>query len=309
MQESTKGLIAAISAFGLWGILPIYLKALTPASPVEILCHRIVWSVVATFSLLLFWQKAKTLLPLLRGKKVMGQVVITSLLVSANWVIYIWAVNSGYIVEASLGYYINPLVNVLLGLIFLQERLRPGQWLAISFAFSGVCYLTFFYGQFPWIALTLAFSFAFYGLFRKISSLPPIEGLCLETSLLSIPALAVFAYLAMQGQSDFMVQTTTGRLLLAGTGIITSLPLILFAFAAHRLPLSTLGIVQYLAPTLQLLIGIFVYKEPFPEKQMMGFVLVWCGLVIFATEGVLLYMKQQKACTTATPKGQKAPLE
>ena len=309
MQESSKGLIAAISAFSLWGILPIYLKALTPASPVEILCHRIVWSVVATLSLLFVWKKVRTLFTLFQEKKVIAQVFITSILISANWVVYIWAVNSGYIVEASLGYYINPLVNVLLGLIFLQERLRRGQWLAISFAFSGVCYLTFFYGQFPWIALVLAFSFAFYGLFRKISPLPPIEGLCLETTLLSIPALSVLGYLAMEGQSDFMVQTSLGRLLLAGTGIITSLPLILFAFAAHRLPLSTLGIVQYLAPTLQLLIGIFIYNEPFPGKQMIGFGLVWCGLMIYATEGVMLYMKQQRACTAAIPKEQKAPQE
>jgi len=297
MQDSSKGLLAAVAAFTLWGLLPLYLKALAPASPVEILCHRIVWSVIATLTLLFISRKAGKLLPLLKDRKVLLPVILTSILISGNWVVYIWAVNNDFIVEASLGYYINPLVNVLLGLIFLQERLRRGQWLAVLFAFSGVCYLTFFYGQFPWISLFLAFSFAFYGLLRKISPLPSVEGLCLETSLLSIPALCILAYLAIQGQSDFVNQDSTGRLLLAGTGIMTSLPLIFFGFAVHRMRLSTLGIVQYLGPTLQLCIGIFVYGEPFPQKQMMGFALVWCGLLIYVGEGILMRLKRKKAIT------------
>lgn len=300
MQDSSKGLLAAIAAFSLWGLLPLYLKALAPASPFEILCHRIVWSVVATLGLLLVGKKAGSLLPLLRDKKVMLPVLLAALLVSGNWLVYIWAVNNDFIVESSLGYYINPLVNVLLGFIFLQERLRRGQWLAVFFAFSGVCYLTFFYGQFPWIALFLAISFAFYGLLKKISPLPSLEGLCLETSLLSIPALCFLVYLVTLGESDFVHQATTGRLLLAGTGIITSLPLLLFGFAAHRMPLSTLGIVQYLAPTLQLCIGVFIYGEAFPGKKMVGFALVWCGLLIFATEGILMRLKQKKACVTTS---------
>lgn len=300
MQDSSKGLLAAIAAFSLWGLLPLYLKALAPASPFEILCHRIVWSVVATLGLLLVGKKAGSLLPLLRDKKVMLPVLLAALLVSGNWLVYIWAVNNDFIVESSLGYYINPLVNVLLGFIFLQERLRRGQWLAVFFAFSGVCYLTFFYGQFPWIALFLAISFAFYGLLKKISPLPSLEGLCLETSLLSIPALCFLVYLVTLGESDFVHQDTTGRLLLAGTGIITSLPLLLFGFAAHRMPLSTLGIVQYLAPTLQLCIGVFIYGEAFPGKKMVGFALVWCGLLIFATEGILMRLKQKRACVTTS---------
>jgi len=308
MQDSSKGLLAAIAAFALWGLLPLYLKALVPASPIEILCHRIVWSVVATLGLLFIGRKAEKLLPILRDKKVMLPVLVAALLVSGNWMVYIWAVNNDYIIEASLGYYINPLVNVLLGFIFLQERLRRGQWLAVFFAFCGVCYLTFFYGQFPWISLFLAISFGFYGLLKKISPLPSLEGLCLETSLLSIPALCFLIYLTTQGQSDFVHQDATGRLLLVGTGIITSLPLLLFGFAAQRMPLSTLGIVQYLAPTLQLCIGIFVYGESFPGKKMVGFALVWCGLLIFATEGMLMRLKQKKACVT-TSVNQRSPQE
>ena len=298
MQDSSKGLLAAIGAFTLWGLLPLYLKALAPASPVEILCHRIVWSVVATFLLLLMGRKAGKLRHLFLDKKVLLPVILSSILISGNWVTYIWAVNNDFIVEASLGYFINPLVNVLLGMFFLKERLRRGQWLAVFFAFSGVCYLTFFYGQFPWIALFLAFSFAFYGLLRKISPLPSIEGLCMETTLLSVPAIFVLIYLALQGQADFIHQDNTGRLLLVGTGIITSLPLILFAFAAQRMPLSTLGIVQYLGPTLQLCIGIFVYGENFPAKQMAGFGLVWCGILFYAAEGIVVRLRRQKSCTT-----------
>ncbi len=298
MQDSSKGLLAAVAAFTLWGLLPLYLKVLAPASPVEILCHRIVWSVIATLVLLFISNKAGRLFPLLKDRKVMLPVILTSILISGNWVVYIWAVSNDFIIEASLGYYINPLVNILLGLLFLQERLRRGQWLAVFFAFIGVCYLTFFYGQFPWISLFLAFSFAFYGLLRKISPLPSVEGLCLETSLLSIPALGILIYLASQGQSDFVSQDTTGRLLLAGTGIMTSLPLILFGFAVHKMPLSAIGIVQYLGPTLQLCIGIFIYGEPFPQKQMVGFALVWCGLFIYAGEGILVRLKQKKAFTT-----------
>jgi chloramphenicol-sensitive protein RarD len=299
MQENNKGLLAAVAAFSLWGLLPLYLKALDSATPIEILSHRIVWSVVATVSLLLTGKKAGKLIHSLRDKKIILPFVLTSILISVNWITYIWAVSSDFIVESSLGYYINPLVNILLGMIFLQERLRIGQWLAVLFALSGVCYLTFFYGEFPWIALILAFSFGFYGLLRKIITMPSLEGLCLETSLLGIPALAILIYLAFQGQSDFVHQDTTGKLLLAGTGIITSLPLLLFGYAAHRIPLSTLGIVQYLAPTLQLCIGVFVFKEAFPQQQMAGFALVWFGLFIYATEGVILRIKRRKTCSVS----------
>ncbi len=296
MQESSKGLLTAGFAFFLWGLFPLYFKAIASALPVEILCHRIVWSLLATVSLLFLSKKAGKLRKRLQNKKILLPYVATSILISINWLLYIWAVNNDFIVEASLGYYINPLINVVLGLVFLKERLRSGQWFSVFLAFTGVCYLTFFYGQFPWIAIVLAFSFGFYGLIRKVTPLPSLEGLCLETSMLAIPALGVLFYLISQGQSDFVHQDTAGRLLLAGSGIITSLPLLLFGFAAHRIPLATLGVVQYMTPTLQLIIGVLVYKEAFPEKQMIGFVLVWCGLLIYATEGIVMRIKQRKAC-------------
>lgn len=294
-MEKNKGLSAAFGAFVLWGLLPLYWKALSSAIPIEILCHRIIWSTVVTILLLIFWKRTGTLLKALRKKKVVLLFLLTSLLLSTNWLIYIWAVNSDYIVESSLGYYINPLINVLLGTLFLRERLRAPQWAAIILAAIGVCYLTFIYGQFPWIALALAMTFGLYGLLRKIAPLPSLEGLCLETTILCLPALLVLLYLGNHGELAFAEQNGTIRFLFVAAGIVTSLPLILFGYAAQKLPLSTLGIIQYLAPTLQLCIGIFVYKEPFPQEQMIGFALVWCGLAIYGMEGIIIQIGRKKA--------------
>lgn len=299
MNQSNKGLFAALGAFTMWGLLPLYWKALSSAIPLEILCHRIIWSTVATLLLLLLWGKIGSLGKALKKKKIVLRFILTSLLISVNWLIYIWAVNSNYIVESSLGYYINPLVNVLLGVCFLKERLRNLQWVAIFLAFLGVCYLTFGYGHFPWIAIALAVTFGLYGLLRKTASLPSLEGLGIETTFLLIPALLTLVYLASQGQSDFIHQNSNGRLLLAATGIITSLPLLLFGYAARNMQLSTLGVVQYLAPSLQLCIGLFVYGEAFPREQMIGFTLVWCGLLVYAAEGIVLRIRRQKTCLAA----------
>jgi chloramphenicol-sensitive protein RarD len=299
MKNNTKGLLAAFGAFTMWGLLPLYWKTISEAIPVEILCHRITWSTAVTLLLLIMWGKADKLLIVIKDKKVVLRFVLTSLLLSTNWLIYIWAVNSNYIVESSLGYYINPLINVLLGVCFLNERLRPFQWTALFFAFLGVCYLTFGYGHFPWIAIVLALTFGLYGLLRKTASLPSLEGLCLETAILFIPALVILIFLASQGQSDFIQQNTYGRLLLAGTGVVTSLPLLFFGYAAQKIPLSTLGIVQYLAPSLQLCIGLFVYGESFPKEQMIGFAMVWCGLCIYAAEGIMVRIGRRKKCLEA----------
>lgn len=294
MTQNNKGLPAALGAFILWGLLPLYWKSLDGTSSIEIICHRIIWSTIVTWLLLILSKKAGNLCSVIKDKKVLLCFVLSSLLLSANWLLYIWAVNQDYIVETSLGYYINPLINVLFGVFFFQERLRRMQWLAIFFAFIGVCYLTFIYGQFPWIAMALAVSFGLYGLLRKKATLPSIEGLALETTIVLIPALIIFFFLAGQGQSDFVQQDNSVRFLLAGAGIVTTLPLLLFGFAAQRLPLSTLGIVQYIAPTIQLCIGIFVYGEAFPREQMIGFMMVWSGLVVYATEGIIMRVKRKK---------------
>ncbi len=295
MTKSNNGLCAALGAFLIWGLLPLYWKTISSAIPVEILCHRVTWSTVTTLLILAFWGKTGKLISVLKNRKVMTRFILTAILLSSNWLIYIWAVNSDFIVESSLGYFINPLINVLLGMIFLKEKLRTPQWLAMIMAFSGVCYLTFGYGHFPWIAIALALTFAFYGLLRKTAPLPSLEGLCLETSILFIPALATMVFLAMQGNLDFIHQNTTGRLFLAGTGIVTSLPLLLFGYAAQKIRLSTLGVIQYLGPSMQLCIGIFVYGESFPKEQLIGYALVWCGLLIYATEGIMVRFSRDKS--------------
>ncbi len=298
MTESNRGLLTAVGAFTLWGLLPIYLKLLASATALEVVCHRIVWSMAFTLLLLIYRKKTRGLLAVLKDKKRVLPFVLTGLLLAVNWLTYIWAVNSGFIVEASLGYYINPLLNVALGVLFFQEKLRKLQWLAILFAVLGVCYLTFVYGKLPWIALVLAFCFGFYGLLGKKSSLPALEGLFLETAILFLPASILLMVLSVQGDADFVRQDGTGRLLLAGTGIATSLPLLLFGYAARRMPLSSLGIVQYLAPSLQLCVGIFVYHESFPAEQLTGFSLVWCGLLLYVSEGVMVRIKSKRGRLT-----------
>ena len=298
MTESNRGLLTAVGAFTLWGLLPIYLKLLASATALEVVCHRIVWSMAFTLLLLIYRKKTRGLLAVLKDKKRVLPFVLTGLLLAVNWLTYIWAVNSGFIVEASLGYYINPLLNVALGVLFFQEKLRKLQWLAILFAVLGVCYLTFVYGKLPWIALVLAFCFGFYGLLGKKSSLPALEGLFLETAILFLPAFILLMVLSVQGDADFVRQDGTGRLLLAGTGIATSLPLLLFGYAARRMPLSSLGIVQYLAPSLQLCVGIFVYHESFPAEQLTGFSLVWCGLLLYVSEGVMVRIKSKRGRLT-----------
>ena len=207
-------------------------------------------------------------------------------LLGLNWFIYIWAVNSGHVVDSSLGYFITPLVNVLLGVLFLRERLRKWQTVAIGFAAVGVLSLTVGYGVFPWIALSLAFSFGFYGLLRKVSPLGSLEGLSLETAALSLPAIAYLVYLEGTGGASFGHAGAATTLLLAGTGVVTAVPLLLFAHAARQVTLATLGILQYIAPTFQFLLGVLVYGEPFTPARLLGFVPIWLALVIYSLEGM-----------------------
>lgn len=286
-SESSKGLIAAILAFSLWALLPVYWKALQSVPADEILCHRIIWSAVFAGSLLLFTKKFKEAGQAFSSLKNMGQLVLSGLLVSGNWFLYIWGVNAGYVVECSLGYYINPLVNVLLGYIFFRDRMRPVQWVAIGFAVAGVANELLHFGRLPWIALTLAFTFGLYGLTRKIMQLGPVPGLFIETSVVSIPALFFLSSLLAKGQSTLGGPDMMLNWLLIGAGAVTSIPLILFAYAARRLKLSTLGILQYIGPSGMLLLGIFVYDEPFETATLITFVLIWFGIALYSLESVL----------------------
>ncbi len=290
-----RGIWYAVAAYGLWGLLPVYWKWLHAVPAPQLLSHRIAWSC----AMLLVVIVGQRRWPDFRSQALTGRVVRAYLpaaaLIGLNWLTYVWAVNAGFIVETSLGYFINPLLSVLMGVIFLRERLRAGQWLPIGLAAAGVLYLTFVYGSLPWIALTLAVTFALYGLVKKLAPLNSLYGLTLETGLLLVPALGVLLAAGASGQGAFLQGGPASDLLLVGAGLVTTVPLLLFASAAQRIPLSLVGVLQYLAPTLQFLLGVLVYHEPFSGAQWIGFGLVWVALLLFGVEGVLAYRARLRA--------------
>lgn len=277
------GILAAIGAYVSWGLLPIYWKLLGHVPTTQLLSHRIVWSFVV-LAVFLGLTKRFTKLRGDLSPTVWGSYVLASLLIGVNWFIYVWSVNAGYIVEASLGYFINPLLSVLLGVFFMRERLRRLQWAPLGLAAAGVIYLTVQYGRLPWIALTLAVTFSLYGLVKKKAPLGAFEGLTLETGLLLPPALVWLGWNEYMGAGAFLHAGTGSDLLLVGAGVVTTAPLVMFAAAAHRIPLSMIGILQYIAPTIQFLIGVFVYHEPFSRAQFTGFGMVWSAVLLFWLE-------------------------
>ncbi|MCL4263398.1 MAG: EamA family transporter RarD [Anaerolineae bacterium] len=281
-----KGYLYGIGAYLIWGFLPIYWKLLEDVPAMESLSSRIVWSLVLIGLLLAVRHHWRWLRPAVKDWRIMLTFLLSGSILAVNWGTYIWAVNADQVVETSLGYFINPLVSVLMGVWFLQERLRRGQWTAVAVAALGVLYLTIIHGSLPWIALTLAFSFATYGYIRKTAALGALEGLTLETAWLFLPALGVLLYLHQQGQGHLAQGDWQTTLLLLGTGVITAVPLLWFSTAARLIPLSSVGILQYIAPTCQFAIGIFLYREPFSPAQLVGFACIWLALLIYATEGV-----------------------
>ncbi len=291
LNESQKGLLAAVMAFTLWGLLPMYWKALKTIPAQEIICHRIVWSMLFSGALLLFSRRLHEVRQVLSSWRSFGLLMCSGCLIGGNWLLFIWGVNAGYIVECSLGYYINPLVNVLLGFIVFGDRLRPVQWLAIIFATAGVLNQVIQFGKLPWIGLILAFSFGLYGLARKIMRLGPVSGLFIETAILTIPAGFFLATLMITGQSALGARSISTDMLLVGCGAVTSIPLILFAYGARRLKLATLGILQYIGPTGMLLLGIFLYDEPFSTPTLVTFSLIWLGVILYSVESSLFYSR------------------
>jgi chloramphenicol-sensitive protein RarD len=280
-----RGIAYASAAYLLWGVFPIYFKALQEVAPLEILGHRIVWSLLFCVVLLLVLRRLDWLADLRRQPRVLLWFLASSLAVALNWFVYIWAVNAGRVVDASLGYFINPLVNVLIGAALLHERLRAPQWFAVGIAAVGVAWLTWQAAAVPWIGLVLALSFGLYGLLRKTAALGAIEGLTLETLLLTPIAVAYLGALMLSGSSGFVDGGTATRLLLLAAGPVTAVPLLLFAAGARRIPFSTLGLLQYLGPSLQLLIGVWLYDEPFAARAP-GYVLIWIALAVFSVEGI-----------------------
>jgi chloramphenicol-sensitive protein RarD len=295
---NNKGLIYGILAYTMWGVFPLFWHALNFVPASEILVHRIIWSLVFLV-ILLGVRRQWDWIRQLRNRRTLMILILSACLLIVNWFVYIWAINAGFMIETSLGYFINPLVNVLLGTIFLHEKLRNGQWMAVGIAAMGVLYLTFGYGSFPWIGLSLAFSFGFYGLLKKKVKLGAAEGLTAEMTIVALPALLYFILLESQNQAVFGHSDNTTFILLLSTGVITALPLILFAGAAHRLPLSTLGIIQYITPTLQFIIGRFVFQEPFSTHQLVGFCIIWFALLVYSVEGA--YQRRIKLAVAPTP--------
>ena len=287
------GVLAAVLAYTLWGILPVYWKALQAVPSLEILAHRTVWSLLLVLLLLAVRRQWDWLQCLRREPRMLLRFAASACLLGGNWFTYIWAVNSGHVVDSSLGYFINPLLSVLLGVLFLRERLRLWQGLAIGFALVGVLFLTVAYGAFPWIALTLAGTFGIYGLLRKTASLGSLEGLALETTLLSVPTLAYLVLLGLDGSGAFVQAGLGTSVLLVGAGVITAFPLLLFGYAARNVTLATVGILQYIAPTLQFLLGVLVYAEPFSQTRLVGFAAIWVALAIYSAEGLIVERKRR----------------
>ncbi len=285
-MNTRTGFIAAFLAFFFWGSFPLYWKLLQEVPAVEILIHRMIWSLPFVGLGLVILKRGKNLIAIKESPRVLLIFTLTALLIAFNWGVYIWAINNDYVIEASLGYYINPLISILFGTILLRERINKTQSIAVLLAVSAVIILNYDYGRFPWIAISLALTFALYGLIKKITELGPIEGLFLETLIL-FPAAATYLWIIESSSAgSFLSSSNYIQFLLVFAGFVTALPLLLFAVAAKGLKLSTLGMMQYLAPTITFILGVFVFKEPFNTVQLFAFVLIWSGLALITVDGM-----------------------
>jgi len=281
-----SGIAYAALAYTLWGLFPLYFSHLAAVPATEVVAHRVVWSLAFVLLLLAWRRQWRWVAEVLRQPKVLGAFAISALLLSCNWLTYIWAVNHGHVVDSSLGYFITPLVNVALGYTVLHERPRRLQWAALALATLGVVWLTIAVGQLPWIALVLAASFGAYGLLRKIAVLGALEGLTLETLLLAVPAAAALLLWWGNTPTSFPLADTKTTLLLIGIGPLTAVPLLLFAAGARRISMTTLGLLQYIGPTIQFGLGVWLFGEPFGGSRLIGFALIWAALLLYSADGL-----------------------
>jgi chloramphenicol-sensitive protein RarD len=281
------GILSAALAFFCWGLFPLYFHALHDVPPLQILAHRMLWSLLFLMIVLAI-RRQWAWLAIVRQPRVIAGFVASAFLLSLNWLVYIWSVNNGHVIEASLGYFINPLVNIMFGFFLLKERLRRAQWGAIGVAAIGVAWLTWQAGTAPWIALALAASFGGYGLMRKTAALGALEGLSFETMVLFPVAAAYVGWLTWHGKNAFITTPSdTTRLLLISAGPLTAVPLLLFASGARKIPLSVLGLLQYMSPTLQFLLGVWIFHEAFSAERLVGFAVIWGALALYAAEGLV----------------------
>jgi chloramphenicol-sensitive protein RarD len=286
VDERRLGVLSGLAAYFLWGLLPLYFPLLEPSGGLEIVAHRVLWSLLFVGLLLTVVRRWGLVRALVSDRRRLLVLTGAAVLIAANWLVFVYGVNSGHVVETSLGYFINPLVSVLLGVVVFSERLRPLQWTAVGTAAVAVAVLTVDYGRPPWIALSLAATFALYGVMKKLVRVEAAPGLFVETALVAVPAAVVLGVLHADGAGTFGNAGAGNAFLLASSGIATAIPLLLFAAAARRIPLSTVGLLQYLTPLMQLAIGVFVYDEPMPPARLAGFVIVWVALAVFTADSL-----------------------
>ena len=284
MDERRRGVLSGLGAYALWGLFPLYFPLLEPATGLEIVAHRVLWSLLFIGLLLVALRRWSHVRAAVTDRRTLLVLAAAAVLIATNWLIFVYGVNSGHVVETSLGYFINPLVSVVLGVVGFSERLRPLQWTAVGIATVAVAVLTVDYGRPPWIALSLALTFGLYGLMKKLVRVEAAPGLFVETALVALPAAVVLGVLHGAGSGTFAQVSTAHALLLVSSGAATAIPLLLFAAAARRIPLSTVGLLQYLTPLMQLSIGVFVYDEPMPPARLAGFAIVWLALAVFTAD-------------------------
>jgi chloramphenicol-sensitive protein RarD len=283
----TSGIWYGIGAYVAWGLLPLYWKQIDAVPAGQLIGHRIVWSFLTLVAIIAVSKQWAALRAAVSRPGIVTMYGLAASLITINWFVYVWGVNHGFIVETSLGYFINPLVSVVFGVRVFGEQLRRLQWIAVALVGAGVLYLTIAYGALPWIAIVLALSFGSYGMVKKKAPLGSIHGLTIETAILLVPAIAYVLYADRGGDGAFLRQSAAVDALLVSTGVVTTVPLLMFASAVQRTRLSTMGVLQYIAPTLQLLLGVLVYGEPFTGAQFIGFAIVWAGLVVFGLDGLV----------------------
>lgn len=284
--ENRKGLGYGIGAYLLWGLFPLYWPLLKPASALEILAQRMVWSLLLIVGVLVVTRQLPAVRALVANRQQLAKLALAAVTVSVNWGVYIWAVNSGHVIETSLGYFINPLFTIMLGVLVLKEHLSRSQWIAVGIATLAIVVLTVDYGRLPWIALTLAVSFGSYGFLKKQVSAGAVETLAVETAVMAVPALLTLTVLAGRSELALGHHGAVNTLLLAGTGVVTAIPLLLFGAAARRLPLTSIGLLQYLAPVMQFGVGVGIRHEPMPLARLLGFALVWVALTVLTVDAL-----------------------
>ena len=293
-SEQKKGVYFALAAFGMWGLVPVYFKSLEHVSPLEVLAHRAVWSVAFLACFIVITNRMKDIFTLLKRPKVMYSLAISAAVIALNWLVFIWAVGQDRIIEATLGYFINPLINIVFGFFVFAERLRKMQWLAVALAALAVTYQIALLGELPWVALTLGFSFSIYSVLRKKIPVDSISGLFIETLWLLPISLAYMFWLLSNGELQFLGEGDETMWLLLAAGLVTSFPLLAFAAGARRLSLTMIGLLQYIGPSIAFLIAVFYYNEPMDQQRIVTFILIWVALLIFSLEGFIVQKRKKR---------------